>query len=167
LPTPGITWFQAEQACALSNKRLLTNQEWQRAAAGTRDPGANDGLANTMCNTDGAGPRATGLAGSFPGHVTTCVSQWGAEDMVGNVAEWVGDWSDRATDCTDWTTSAGIAGGDFSCLRGDGATEWHRIPGALIRDGTWYHGASSGVFAVTAFFSPSVEFAEVGFRCAR
>ena len=43
LPSTCISWFQAEQACAISGKRLLTNQEWQRAAAGTPDSGVDDG----------------------------------------------------------------------------------------------------------------------------
>src|SRR5262245_32889466 len=34
-PSGCVTWFQAQQACALSGKRLLTNEEWQRAVAGT------------------------------------------------------------------------------------------------------------------------------------
>jgi len=38
LPSTCLSWFQAEQACALSGKRLATNQEWQRAVAGTPDP---------------------------------------------------------------------------------------------------------------------------------
>src|SRR5262249_43834089 len=38
-PTACITWFQANQACLLSGKRLLTNREWQGAATGTPDPG--------------------------------------------------------------------------------------------------------------------------------
>src|SRR5262245_19035211 len=46
LPTSCTTWFQAEQACALSGKRLLTNQEWQRAAAGTPDPGTDNGTSD-------------------------------------------------------------------------------------------------------------------------
>src|SRR5262245_11671340 len=50
LPTACVTWFQASQACALSGKRLLRNEEWQRAAAGTPDPGnADDG--STTCAT--------------------------------------------------------------------------------------------------------------------
>src|SRR5262249_15936363 len=28
LPSTCVSWFQAEQACALSGKRLVTNQEW-------------------------------------------------------------------------------------------------------------------------------------------
>lgn len=37
LPTACVSWLQAEQACALAGKRLLTSHEWQRAAAGTTD----------------------------------------------------------------------------------------------------------------------------------
>jgi len=55
LPSACITWFQSAQACRLSEKRLLTNAEWQDAAAGTPDPGnADDGA--TTCVTNSAGP---------------------------------------------------------------------------------------------------------------
>jgi formylglycine-generating enzyme required for sulfatase activity len=81
LPSTCISWFQAEQACALSGKRLLTNQEWQRAAAGTPEDASS-------CNTNSAGPTPTG---SLP----DCVSRWGAFDMVGNVDEYVADWVAR------------------------------------------------------------------------
>lgn len=37
LPANRISWFQAQQACANAGKRLLTNAEWQMAAAGTPD----------------------------------------------------------------------------------------------------------------------------------
>src|SRR5262249_27012622 len=37
-PSACISWFQANQACLLSGKRLLTNREWQRAAAGPPHP---------------------------------------------------------------------------------------------------------------------------------
>jgi hypothetical protein len=48
LPSACITWFQANQACLLSAKRLITNREWQGAAAGTPDPGTDNGT--TDCN---------------------------------------------------------------------------------------------------------------------
>jgi formylglycine-generating enzyme required for sulfatase activity len=182
LPSACLTWFQAEQACALSDKRLLTNQEWQRAAAGTVDPGANDGLINTMCNTNAAGPRNTGLAGATPGGADSCISNWRVQDMIGNVWEWVGDWGDRANmGCTDWTTSAGIAGGDLSCVGGDGSSAPARLPGALIRGGGWSDGVGAGVFAVNGIGPSSAiiligdggsggsggSVGSVGFRCAR
>lgn len=61
LPTTCTSWFRAEQACALSGKRLPTNQEWQRAAAGTPDPGAaDDGI--TTCATNSPNPVFNRLA---------------------------------------------------------------------------------------------------------
>ena len=51
-PSRIITWFQAQQACANVGKRLLTNAEWQMAAAGTLDPVLVGGVDNgaTDCN---------------------------------------------------------------------------------------------------------------------
>ena len=87
-PSRCITWFQANQACLLSGKRLLTNREWQGAAAGTPDPGAADD-GSTTCVTTGTGVANTGSRSS-------CKSAWGAFDMIGNVDEWVGDWADHS-----------------------------------------------------------------------
>lgn len=52
-PARYITWFQAQEACRASGKRLPTGEEWLTAANGTVDPGVNDGTAagNTACNT--------------------------------------------------------------------------------------------------------------------
>ena len=166
LPSTCVSWFQAEQACALSGKRLLTNQEWQRAAAGTIDPGANNGLpplGNAKCTTDATGPRETGNAGATPGGADSCISKWGAQDMVGNVWEWVGDWGDLAQDCTNWP--AGF-GSDLSCI-GDGTATGATLPGALVRGGDWALGTDAGVFAVRGTAGPSFAIDNVGFRCAR
>ena len=90
-PTPGLyavsiagvppslaSWFQAAQVCALSGKRLLTNHEWQVAAAGTPESVDDDGA--TTCST-------------VPDYYDTgsrskCVSSWGIHDMQGGVNEW-------------------------------------------------------------------------------
>ncbi len=161
LPSTCITWFQAVQACAVSGKRLARNEEWQRSAAGTPDPGTDNGT--TDCNISTAGsPLNTGSRSS-------CKSGWGAFDMVGNVNEWVADWADRANKgCVDWTTQVAIAGGDFSCFGGDGNNLFDRLPGALIRGGAWFSGTGAGVFAVSSASNPSDDsLSDVGFRCAR
>jgi len=97
-PSSRLTWFQAQEACANSGKRLPTSAEWQLGANGTPDPGPDDGA--TDCNTGATGTvDATGAR-------TACVSARGAFDMVGNVEEWVADWLPLSTVCVGWADSA-------------------------------------------------------------
>lgn len=162
LPSACLGWFQASQACALSGKRLITNREWQDAAAGTPDPGLADN-GTTTCATNSAGPANTGVR-------TSCLSNWGAYDMVGNVWEWAGDWEDHASPSgcsTDWTTQTGIPGADLSCFGGDGTAGVYQIPGSLSRGGRWDSGTDAGVFAVGGGSDPNVLSGSHGFRCSR
>src|SRR5262249_45280602 len=152
-PSVNITWFQAQQACMNAGKRLLTNAEWQGAAAGTPDPGTDNG--STDCNiTD------QGFPANHPGKTgsrANCVSGWGAFGMVGNLWEWVADWGAPATDC-----KTALYNGDANCLAGDNPT---RGPAALIRGGPFGSGMSAGVFAVSGGSQPSDASDSVGFRC--
>jgi formylglycine-generating enzyme required for sulfatase activity len=160
LPSTCNTWFQANQACRLSGKRLVRNDEWQAAAQGTPDPGTDDGISDCNIGTAG-GPVNSGSRAN-------CKSSWGAFDTVGNVEERVADWADRANvaGCTDWTSQTGIAGGDYSCFGGSGSTAADQIPGTLLRGGAWYNGSITGVFSVNAVLAPSESWYFLGFRCA-
>ncbi len=154
LPTTCPTWFQAEQACALSTKRLLTNQEFQRAAAGTPDTGLDNGMTDCNISTAGA-PVNTGSR-------ALCRSNWGPFDMVGNANEWVADWVPIST-----VLFLGWSGGfspDGMGLAGAGAANG---PGAMTRGGSWLEGVFAGVFKIDAGFNPSQGFDFIGFRCAR
>jgi formylglycine-generating enzyme required for sulfatase activity len=153
-PAAFINWFQAAAAARNSHKRLPTNAEWQAAALGTPDTGgADNGL--TTCNTDNLAPGVTPT-----GSRSSCVSDVGAFDMVGNLNEWVADWVPRSTACPGW----GSFSDDFMCLAGADETSG---PGALIRGGNRLFGAVAGVFAVLAGRMPSEANNVIGFRAAR
>ena len=148
-PSANTTWFQAQQACKNSRKRLPTSAEWQAAVAGTPDAGE--------CNT------TSGLKVDA-GSRSLCVSFDGAFDMVGNVREWVADWVPLSTGCGDWPSS--ISPNDDQCLSGASVVPTDE-PGALLRGGDFNDGTAAGPFAVDARFSPSAVSFEIGFRCAR
>jgi formylglycine-generating enzyme required for sulfatase activity len=168
-PSTCLSWFQANQACRLAGKRLVPNDDWQAAAAGTPDPGSED---------DGEDSCATSSAfAANTGDRSACVSRWGAHDMAGNVWEWVGDWMNAATGCTNWDEAHG---GDMSCtgLVPGPAVEPvgvprelvsfdPNLPGAIIRGGNYATGTRNGIFAIYAAVNPSNISRSTGFRCAR
>ena len=148
IPSSRITWFQAQEACANSGKRLPTSAEWQVGASGTPDPGPDDGRND--CNTGGTGTGAR----------SACVSGRGALDMVGNVEEWLADWVPLSTVCPGW----GAFSDDEMCLAG--ANEIETAPGALLRGGSFVVSASAGPLRVIDV-APSRSTRFFGFRCAR
>ncbi len=157
---PGVTpaafgtWFQAQVACADAGKRLPTNAEWQVAATGTPDPGPDNGT--TDCNTSST------LAVANTGSRSSCVSAFGAFDMVGNLGEWVADWVPLSTGtCPGW----GGFSNDTMCL--SGAQDVSGGPGALFRGGDFLNSSNAGPLAVVSSFQPSFSFNGIGFRCAR
>lgn len=158
LPSGCTSWFQAAQACALSGKRLLSNVEWQQAAAGTPDTGFDDNATLCKIANDpfGSNPAPTGSRSG-------CASSWGVFDMVGNIYEWVGDWSERPVTCSAWPAEYGD---DYTCMGGNGTVP---IPTALARGGYFglVGGTLAGQFAVVAINQPSVGAQGNGFRCGR
>jgi hypothetical protein len=151
-PAAFITWFQAQEACANSAKRMPTNAEWQIGADGTPDPGPDDGT--TDCNS-----AATGTV-SLTGERSRCVSSRGAFDMVGNLDEWVADWVPAMEICTGWASFSN----DYMCLAGASETDTH--PDALVRGGSFQAGLRAGPLAIRArepFSQPNSR----GFRCVR
>lgn len=164
-PSRYITWFQAQQACANSGKRLLTNAEWQMAASGTTDSGGFDDGIKT-CNTDNKGPGVTAT-----GSRAACISSWGVYDLVGNAEEWVADWmqgNNLSWSPIGWKANASygndlIGGTNPASVQGDG----QNFPSALVRGGFYRMGTDAGVFTLKAVNAPSNAEESIGFRCAR
>ena len=149
-PSRFITWFQAVAAARNAHKRLPTNQEWQAAAFGTPDPGTDN--AATDCNV------ASPLVLVDTGSRSLCVSDVGLRDAVGNLWEWVADWTRHGNGGCSAELVAGT--GDYNCQVGLGDG-----PAALARGGTGDL-ALAGVFAIIQ--RPPTESQEyIGFRAAR
>jgi formylglycine-generating enzyme required for sulfatase activity len=149
-PSRNITWFQAQQALANSGKRLPSNAEWQAAVAGTPDTADCNVSTGSIQNT-GARP--------------ACISRFGANDMVGNLSEWVADWVPASTTCPGWGSADDFSTTDDMCLAG--ASTNTTGPGALIRGGNFFNGVSAGPFSVVALNQPQTSFFYLGFRGVR
>ncbi len=88
-PVVRITWNDAQAFCEWLDKRLPTEQEWEKAARGDKGnlfPWGNTFDAN-KANLKASGIRGTVAVGSFPAGA----SPYGVEDMAGNVWEWTAD----------------------------------------------------------------------------
>jgi formylglycine-generating enzyme required for sulfatase activity len=166
-PSAEITWFQAARACRASGKRLPNGEEWLEAAAATNDPGSNTGTGGA-CVTNADSPRATGQG-------TTCVSTWGAQDMIGNLGEWTAEWNasvgNAAATTGTWPDQGGAAyNGDWtwniasSTIAGEAG--WTTgLPATAVRGGDWGNGSQAGTFAFCLNSAPAHRSRRYGFRC--
>lgn len=178
-PAGSITWFQAMEACAASGKRLPSIQEWMRAARGTVDPGVNDGSENSKCHTDSSvgKPRLTGQA-LGDAKVTSCVSDWGVEDAIGNMSERAAEWhaglyeSDAYgtlhywQDWPDASFNGDAIANVSSWAKVGNQGEWQQgLPAALILGGDFSNGSKAGIFLFGLNASPALWESFAGVRC--
>lgn len=148
-PVTFVPWAQAQAYCQWVGGQLPTEAQWEYAARGPDGsfyPWGNTTFDSSKANTKGNddGYERDAPVGSFP----TGASWVGAQDMTGNVAEWVDDWYDGYPGTT-------YEGHDF------GTT--HKV----IRGGSWRTPREQVYAAGRSFNVPEAGYNWLGFRCVQ
>ena len=136
-PVNCVDWNQAKAFCGWAQKRLPTEQEWQRAAAsaqGRTYPWGEAAPANQLCWKPTSHGEGTCAVGSFP----SGDSAQGVKDLSGNVWEWTDSCLDSSC-AARVSRGGGWQGGDASSVRA----------------------------AYRFWSDPSYRLSDVGFRCSR
>lgn len=161
-----VTREQAKAACVRAGKRLPSASEWYEAAIGTVDN-------NSLCNVDNELVMQSGQN-------TECVSAAGAEDMIGNVWEWVNDdiidgqYKGRLLPDEGYVVQVdndGVAtksDGDGDDMFGNDYI-WTSKTGAygILRGGFYGSEEDAGLYALHGKTAPTAAGTAIGFRCVR
>ena len=149
-PIATVSWFQADEYCRSSGKRLPTEAEWEYAARGGEGrtfPWGDDEPDARRAHFGGRTTRTVPVDALAAG-----ASSRGLLHMAGNVAEWVWDWWDPAYyKGSPRENPGGPAAGEYKVVRG----------------GSWSHSSYEIRAAARAFHNPHRGTSYVGFRCAR
>jgi len=175
-PVVGVSWYEAfafTQWLTLSRGdghtyRLLTENEWQAAAAGhgQRKYPWGKGWDKNRCNNKEMKIEKTTPAGLFK----TGQTPEGAFDLSGNVWEWtLSDYHSSKESLEDFVFDRevqklwdkGLTDEFLKKLR----EETRQLP--VLRGGAWFSGSDFCLCARRGYNLPNVRYGIVGFRCLR
>lgn len=149
-PAVCVTWYQAQRYCHVHGRRLATEAEWERAAAGLarrRYPWGDAPPDCSRAHFHDCGDH-TRPVGKRPDGATP----EGVHDLAGNVAEWVHDWYVRGI-YAQWNDNDPYGGGNGQVR--------------VVRGGSYYDPANLLRSSYRYGLNPMSSFSTVGFRCVR
>jgi formylglycine-generating enzyme required for sulfatase activity/calcineurin-like phosphoesterase family protein len=155
-PVTGINWYEAAAYANWLKKvtgilyRLPTEVEWEKAARGTDGKLYPWGYTFDIncCNSRESGLRRTSPVGIFPNGK----SDYGCQDMAGNVWEWCADWFDEKY--YHGSSLKNPIGPTTGSLR-------------MCRGGGWFVGVQDCACAIRRRLHPGNRVYDLGFRLAR
>jgi formylglycine-generating enzyme required for sulfatase activity len=152
--TEGLHGYNFIELAKNSGKRLLTHSEWLAVAHGS--PQGNDG------DNLNAWSATTNSARTGTGQVARAVSFCGATDCVGNLWEWVDEWSN------DYSTA--IAVNWYNPMTGQNVGQQYLYNSTGLRmyvvGGYWLSGVHTGSRALELDIYPWGVFTTIGSRFA-
>ncbi|MBI4384719.1 MAG: SUMF1/EgtB/PvdO family nonheme iron enzyme [Nitrospinae bacterium] len=155
-PVFGLTWMRCRDYCSWRGKRLPTEAEWERAAAGPNNrpyPWGNEPPGPERANF---GKCCFVMAGRIFAEVGSLTAgktpEEGVYDLAGNAAEWVFDWYEK-----DYYRRS-----EYENPRGPEKGKYH-----VIRGGAWNSDANYMRSADRYGYDDAHDFYGVGCRCAK